>query len=88
MTTSDIIEIDHVSKRFTKELDAAERIARMLGSSIQPQTVHAVDDVSFGVRRGEVMGLVGEFGVRQVHTRPHGRGTVEAFGWTHPLPRP
>ena len=62
MTTQNIIEIDHVSKRFTKELDAAERTARMLGSKVEPQTVHAVDDVSFGVRRGEVMGLVGESG--------------------------
>ncbi len=62
MTTPNIIELDHVSKRFTKELDIAERTARMLGSSVEPQTVHAVDGVSFGVRRGEVMGLVGESG--------------------------
>ena len=62
MTTPNIIEIDHVSRRFTKELDIAERTARMLGSNIEPQTVHAVDDVSIGIRRGEVLGLVGESG--------------------------
>ncbi len=62
MTTPDILQIDHVSKRFTKELDAAERTARLLGSKIEPQTVHAVDDVNLSVRRGEVMGLVGESG--------------------------
>ena len=62
MTTPNIIEIDSVSKRFVKELDIAERTARTLGSKVEPQTVHAVDNVSLAVRRGEVMGLVGESG--------------------------
>jgi oligopeptide/dipeptide ABC transporter ATP-binding protein len=57
-----LIEIAGVSKRFTRELDTAERIARALGARIEPQTVHAVDDVNLSVADGEVLGLVGESG--------------------------
>nr|WP_245999144.1 ATP-binding cassette domain-containing protein [Paracoccus methylarcula] len=62
MTQTPIIELDGLSKRFTKELDMAEKTARLLGSSVAPQTVHAVDNVSFRINTGEVMGLVGESG--------------------------
>ncbi|MCF3936617.1 ABC transporter ATP-binding protein [Acuticoccus sp. M5D2P5] len=57
-----LIEIDAVSKRFTKELDIAERTARMLGSAVKPVTVHAVDEVNLSIGKGEVLGLVGESG--------------------------
>nr|WP_255720802.1 ABC transporter ATP-binding protein [Acuticoccus kalidii] len=57
-----MIEIDAVSKRFTKELDIAERTARMLGSAVKPVTVHAVDEVNLSIGKGEVLGLVGESG--------------------------
>lgn len=60
--TTPLIKIDSVSKRFVKELDIAERTARLLGSSVSPQTVHAVDNVNLAIRAGEVMGLVGESG--------------------------
>ena len=56
------LEIDRVSKRFVKRLDAIERIASRLGSPVHEQTVHAVDRVSFDVETGEVVGLVGESG--------------------------
>ena len=62
MTVSPIIEIDNVSKRFSKKLDIAERTANRLGASIKTVTVHAVDGVRLKIRQGEVLGLVGESG--------------------------
>ena len=61
-----IIELRHVSKRFGPTHDAAARLARNLatrfGRPAPNETVRAVDDVSFAVARGEVVGLVGESG--------------------------
>jgi peptide/nickel transport system ATP-binding protein len=52
-----ILEAERVSKRFVKPLDLAERLA-----GCKPETVLAVDNVSFSVSEGEVVGLVGESG--------------------------
>ena len=57
-----MLALREVSKVFEKRLDAVERLARRLGADVQEQTVHAVDRVSFEVREGEVVGLVGESG--------------------------
>ncbi|MDF1587135.1 ABC transporter ATP-binding protein [Geminicoccaceae bacterium 1502E] len=57
-----IIALDNVSKRFTRQLDSAERLANMLGAKNRPVTVHAVDGVSLSVNDREVVGLVGESG--------------------------
>jgi oligopeptide/dipeptide ABC transporter ATP-binding protein len=59
---NDLLEFDAVSKRFVRRLDVIERLARRLGARVSEQTVHAVDGVSFSVRDGEVVGLVGESG--------------------------
>jgi peptide/nickel transport system ATP-binding protein len=57
-----LIELEHVSKRFVQPLDLAGKIARALGADVSDEVVHAVEDVSFAVHEGEVVGLVGESG--------------------------
>lgn len=57
-----IIELQNVSKRFVKHLDAAERLANLLGANQREEVVHAVDSVNLVVQPGEVVGLVGESG--------------------------
>ncbi len=62
MSEAPLIEIDGVSKRFVKHLDFAGKLAQKLGSNIREEIVRAVDDASFSVYDGEVVGLVGESG--------------------------
>jgi peptide/nickel transport system ATP-binding protein len=61
-----LMTLYHVSKRFVQPLDAAARVANLLtrpfGKALHEQVVHAVDDVSLSIARGEVVGLVGESG--------------------------
>jgi peptide/nickel transport system ATP-binding protein len=56
------LDIDHVSKRFVKQPSLGERIAGLLGAGRKTEIVRAVSDVSLSVRKGEVIGLVGESG--------------------------
>lgn len=57
-----MIELEGVSKRFTKRLDIAEKLFNLMGGDVREQTVHAVDKVSLAIAEGEVVGLVGESG--------------------------
>jgi len=57
-----MLALQELTKRFSKRLDAVEKLARVLGANVREHTVHAVDRVSFSVARGEVVGLVGESG--------------------------
>jgi oligopeptide/dipeptide ABC transporter ATP-binding protein len=57
-----LVTVEHVSQRFTPVLTLGERIAVALGSPLETRTVHAVDDVSLHIIKGEVLGLVGESG--------------------------
>jgi ABC-type glutathione transport system ATPase component len=54
MSATPIIQVERVSKRFVKPLDLAARIAARFGADVHEEVVHAVDDVSFEVRAGEV----------------------------------
>ncbi len=57
-----LVELKGASKRFVKSLDAAARIARIVGVNVREEVVHAVDRVYLRVQPGEVVGLVGESG--------------------------
>jgi peptide/nickel transport system ATP-binding protein len=57
-----MIELRGVSRRFSKKLDIAAKLARRLGADVREEIVHAVDKVDLRVRKGEVVGLVGESG--------------------------
>ena len=57
-----MVELRGISRRFEKKLDFAGRIAKRLGANIREEVVHAVDNVDLTIRKGEVVGLVGESG--------------------------
>jgi peptide/nickel transport system ATP-binding protein len=57
-----LLELKSISKRFTKKLDLAGRVANLVGGKGRDETVHAVDAVNLHITRGEVVGLVGESG--------------------------
>jgi peptide/nickel transport system ATP-binding protein len=57
-----MVELRGISRRFEKKLDFAGRIAQRLGAPVREETVHAVDNVDLTIRKGEVVGLVGESG--------------------------
>jgi peptide/nickel transport system ATP-binding protein len=61
-TETPMVELRGVSRRFAKKLDIAAKLARRLGADVREEIVHAVDKVDLRVRRGEVVGLVGESG--------------------------
>jgi oligopeptide/dipeptide ABC transporter ATP-binding protein len=60
--SDNIAEARNISKRFTHKPDFAEKMAAKLGAASTPTVVHALDGVDLTVRRGEVVGLVGESG--------------------------
>ncbi|WEX09025.1 oligopeptide/dipeptide ABC transporter ATP-binding protein [Chelativorans sp. AA-79] len=57
-----VLEVRDVSRVFGPEPDLAARISIRLGAAKPPPTVRALDGVSLSVRKGEVLGVVGESG--------------------------
>lgn len=57
-----LLELCNVSRRFGSSPDLAARIAIAFGAANPPPVVHALDKVSMTIRKGEVLGLVGESG--------------------------
>ena len=66
-----VLEVSHLKKYFD------------LGHG---RTLHAVDDVSFSIREGETLGLVGESGCGKTTCGPHLPGHVQQDRWTGALP--
>jgi len=60
--TNPILNIDAVSKRFTRMPSLTERLVGKFTGGGKPVTVHALSDVSLQVFKGEVLGIVGESG--------------------------
>jgi oligopeptide/dipeptide ABC transporter ATP-binding protein len=62
MSDTMLAEARSVSRRFHRRPDFAERLAIRLGAAAEPPVVRALDGVDLAIRRGEVVGLVGESG--------------------------
>ena len=60
--SSELVRVTRVSKRFTRSLDLAARIANRFGAQNREISVHAVDQVDLTIGDGEVVALVGESG--------------------------
>jgi len=61
-STTPLLELKGVSKRFVRTLDLAARLAKRVGVEINDGVVHAVDRVNLAIAESEVVGLVGESG--------------------------
>ena len=59
---TDILKVLQVSKNFVKHIDIASKVVNIFGNFYNQEVVHAVDNVSFNVTSGEVVGVVGESG--------------------------
>ena len=61
-TTTPLLQLRGIEKRFVQPVDLAGRLANLLGARNRPAVVHAVSGVDLEVYPGEVIGVVGESG--------------------------
>jgi len=57
-----LVEAAGLTRRFDPRLTIGDRIAALFGAPVETRPVRAVTDVSFAIRQGETLGLVGESG--------------------------
>lgn len=57
-----LLTVSQLSRDFVKPLDMVAKILNRLGQDYREEIVHAVDDVTFDVFKGEIVGVVGESG--------------------------
>jgi peptide/nickel transport system ATP-binding protein len=57
-----VVVAETLTRRFDPQLSLGDRIAAAFGAPTETRPVRAVTDVSFGIRKGETLGLVGESG--------------------------
>jgi len=57
-----LLSLDDVQVRFVQPVDLAGHIANLFGAGLKKTVVHAVRGVDLDVRKGEVIGVVGESG--------------------------
>lgn len=62
MSDAPVIQLQDLHKRFSKKPDLAQRLMSLAGRPVNNPTVHAVNGVDLTIRKGEVLGLVGESG--------------------------
>ena len=61
-SSTPLLSLRGISKRFSQPLDVAGKIANLLGASNTPSVVRAVTNVDLDIRASEVIGVVGESG--------------------------
>ena len=57
-----LLSVQGLCQTYVNTPDLAERIANLAGADYRETRLRAVDDVSFELAPGEVLGLVGESG--------------------------
>ncbi len=62
MSEAPVIQLQNLHKQFRRKPDLAQRLLQLAGRRIDNPTVHAVNGVDLDIRKGEVLGLVGESG--------------------------
>lgn len=61
MEEEEILKVSHLYKNFVVEKNLSDKIKRLLTNK-KPESIKALNDVSFTVKKGEILGILGESG--------------------------